>query len=219
LFPLDIFENDPDNPSAESPEEKQSYERKPHLCGGTKRWIPKVTPESRLVLQRVRKHDVALPTFDVPRQLFGLMLAGHVIEQIIPLAVAVGRLAWLVKNRQSTQNPSMSAIACLQQLTGFAQNTAMKQRLHWQRIVIATLIGCALTAGVTLLQPRLNAGSIPDLFCEVLLLPGKLVAGLFNDRGTASPEFVWRSRVVTAAFLAGVGWLCLHLWQARPASQ
>jgi hypothetical protein len=74
---VDIFENDSDNPSAESAEEKQGYE------GKTDRG-----PESCFVLHRVRKHDIALPTFDVPRQFLGLMPVSHVIEQIIPLAVA-----------------------------------------------------------------------------------------------------------------------------------
>ena len=81
---------------------------------------------------------------------------------------------------------------------------------HWKRIVTAVLIGCAFTAGVTVLQPVTKADSIPDLLCEVLLLPGKLIAGPFHDRGTASPEFLWRSRIASAAVLSGIAWLILR---------
>jgi hypothetical protein len=86
----------------------------------------------------------------------------------------------------------------------------MSPGANWRRIVIAALIGCAFTAALTVLHPRFKAGSIPDLLCEVLLLPGKLVATPFHDRGMASPEFLWRSRTATAAVLTGVAWLCLR---------
>src|SRR5882757_7794677 len=79
----------------------------------------------------------------------------------------------------------------------------MNKAVSWQRIVISALIACVLTASLAVLQPSFKAGSIPDLLCELLFLPGKLVAGIFHDRGTASPEFVWKVRIVTAVFLTG----------------
>lgn len=82
----------------------------------------------------------------------------------------------------------------------------MNLRTQWSRIALAFLIGVALTAAATVLQPHFKAGSIPDLACELLLLPGKLVASLFQDRGNASPEFLWRSRTATAILLSGLIW-------------
>ena len=80
----------------------------------------------------------------------------------------------------------------------------------WKRILIALLIGCAITAALAFLQHRFKAGSIPDLVCEMLLLPGELFATPFHDRGTASPEFLWRSRIATAAILTTVAWWALR---------
>jgi hypothetical protein len=48
-------------------------------------------------------------------------------------------------------------------------NCNLNRRFNWQLIVIAVLIGSALTAGMTILQPRFKG--IPDLVCEILLLP------------------------------------------------
>ena len=84
-------------------------------------------------------------------------------------------------------------------------------------LVVAVLIGSALTVTLALLQPRFKAGSIPDMFCEVVLLPGKLVATPFRDRGNASPEFLWRSRSATAAILSGIAWCILR--SRRPVSK
>jgi hypothetical protein len=77
---------------------------------------------------------------------------------------------------------------------------------------MAILVGCALTAIPTLLQPHFKAGSVPDFVCEILLLPGKLVATPFHDRGNASPEFLWRSRAATATLFGGLvyGVLCIR---------
>jgi hypothetical protein len=66
-----------------------------------------------------------------------------------------------------------------------------------------------------LFQPLFKAGSSPDLACELLLLPGKLFASFFQDRGDASPEFLWRSRIATGVVLAGVAWCCLSLRHRR----
>ena len=81
--------------------------------------------------------------------------------------------------------------------------------LSAKRILIALLIGCAITAALGLLQHRFKAGSIPDLICEVLM-PGELFATPFHDRGTASREFLWRSRIATAAILTSVAWWLLR---------
>src|ERR1051325_6256367 len=67
---------------------------------------------------------------------------------------------------------------------------------------MAILVGCAVAAIPTLLQPHFKAGSFPDFVCEMLLLPGKLVATPFHDRGDVSPEFLWCSRAATATSLA-----------------
>ena len=63
---------------------------------------------------------------------------------------------------------------------------------------------------LAVLEPRFKAGSVPDLLCELLLLPGKLIATPFHDRGDASPEFLWRSRSATAAILSGIAWWILR---------
>jgi hypothetical protein len=91
----------------------------------------------------------------------------------------------------------------------------MNRAANWKKLVIAVLIGSALTVALAVLQPRFKAGSVPDLLCEVLLLPGKLIATPFRDRGNASPEFLWRSRSATAAILSGIAWWILR---GRPVS-
>ena len=72
------------------------------------------------------------------------------------------------------------------------------------RIALAILVGCAIAAIPSILQPHFKAGSFPDLACELVLLPGKLIATLVHDRGTASPEFLWRSRLATAVLFGGL---------------
>jgi len=77
------------------------------------------------------------------------------------------------------------------------------------RIALAILIGCAIAAIPSILQPLFKAGSFPDLACELALLPGKLIATPFHDRGTASPEFLWRSRLATAVLFGGLAYWAL----------
>ena len=60
----------------------------------------------------------------------------------------------------------------------------------------------------TIAQPHFKAGNIPDLICELVLLPGKLVAAPFHDRGAASPEFLLRARLATVAIFGSVSF-CL----------
>jgi hypothetical protein len=91
----------------------------------------------------------------------------------------------------------------------------MNLRAKWSRVALAFLIGVALTAAASLLQPQFKAGSIPDLACELLLLPGKLVASLFQDRGNASPEFLLRSRTATVILLSGLIWCGLTIRKRR----
>jgi hypothetical protein len=54
------------------------------------------------------------------------------------------------------------------------------------RIALAILVGCVIAAIPAILQPYFKAGTIPDLACELILLPGRLIASPFHDRGTAS---------------------------------
>jgi hypothetical protein len=77
------------------------------------------------------------------------------------------------------------------------------------RLVHAFVIGIALVTAATLLQPRFVAGSGPDLVCGLILMPGKLLAVPFRDRGNASPEFLWRSRVIGSIILSAIAFLLL----------
>jgi hypothetical protein len=89
------------------------------------------------------------------------------------------------------------------------------------RIVIAFGIGIALVTAATLLQSRFVAGSVPDSVCELILMPGKLLAVPFHDRGNASPEFLWRSRVFGSIILSATTFLVLPARKAarRGASE
>jgi hypothetical protein len=78
------------------------------------------------------------------------------------------------------------------------------------RIVLAILVGSAVAAIPALLQSHFKAGSFPDLICEMCLLPGKVIATLFHDRGSASPEFLWRTRAATAIFFGVLAYGVLH---------
>ena len=83
------------------------------------------------------------------------------------------------------------------------------------RIVLPILVGCAVAVIAPLFQPHFKAGSFLDFACEVFLLPGQLIASPFHDRGTASPEFLWRSRVATAILFGGLTYGVLH-YQRSP---
>jgi hypothetical protein len=76
---------------------------------------------------------------------------------------------------------------------------------------LAVLAGSAVMAIPTIAQPHFKAGSIPDLFCDLVLLPGQLIATPFHDRGTASPEFLFRARLVTVVLFSGVAYWVLRL--------
>jgi hypothetical protein len=77
-------------------------------------------------------------------------------------------------------------------------------------VATALLVGSAAAAIPSILQPNFKAGSLPDGICELVLLPGKLIAGLFHDRGTASAEFLWRTRIATAVLVSGVAYVVLR---------
>jgi hypothetical protein len=81
---------------------------------------------------------------------------------------------------------------------------------NYSRIVAALLVGCAIALIPTLVQPHFRAGSLIDSVCEMFLLPGKLIATLFHDTGTASPEFLWHSRVATAILFGGLAYGILY---------
>jgi hypothetical protein len=86
-------------------------------------------------------------------------------------------------------------------------------------MLIALLIGLVTTTVLAMCQHRFRAGSIPDSMCEVLLLPGELLATPFHDRGTASPEFLWRSRTATAVILTTLAWWVLRGRRGAPNRQ
>ena len=73
-------------------------------------------------------------------------------------------------------------------------------------LILAMLIGLAAAAIPTALQPRLLAGSVPDLICSVILAPGTMVADLFLNRGTASPAFLPLLRLITFILFGGVAY-------------
>ena len=76
--------------------------------------------------------------------------------------------------------------------------------------VCSVVISAVVVVGVSVWQPHFVAGSVPDLACELVLMPGQLFASMFRDRGTASPEFLWRSRTATAVLIAGACYLILR---------
>jgi hypothetical protein len=85
----------------------------------------------------------------------------------------------------------------------------MRQKLIL--FAVAVVLGCVIETIPTLLQPHFVAGSIPDLICELILMPGQLIATPFHDRGTASPEFLWRSRLAAVVIFSGVTyWVISH---------
>ena len=77
-------------------------------------------------------------------------------------------------------------------------------------ILCATAVSAVVVWVVSAWQPHFVAGSGADLACEVILIPGKLFASMFHDRGTASPEFLWRSRTATGVLLAAVLYFLLR---------
>jgi hypothetical protein len=72
---------------------------------------------------------------------------------------------------------------------------------RWLRrhVLMAMAVGLFAAAVPGLVQPHFKAGSVPDGICELVLLPGKIVAAPFPSRGTASPEFL--AYVYTSTFL------------------
>ena len=87
--------------------------------------------------------------------------------------------------------------------------------IRLMRLAIAFSVGVALVTAATLLQPRFVAGSFPDGVCELILLPGKLLAVPFRDRGNASPEFLWRSRLFGSIILSVIAFLVLPAKKTR----
>jgi hypothetical protein len=81
---------------------------------------------------------------------------------------------------------------------------------EWGRVTVALLIGIGFAAFPAILQPHFKAGSLADLICGVILLPGMLVATPFHDRGTASPEFLWRTWLATVAIFGGLSYWLLR---------
>jgi len=69
-----------------------------------------------------------------------------------------------------------------------------------------------MTAAPAILQSRFKAGSIPDLVCELVLLPGNLAATPFPFHGNASPEFLSFSRSATVILLSCLAYWALGRW-------
>jgi hypothetical protein len=88
---------------------------------------------------------------------------------------------------------------------------------RWFRFGAALGFAVICTATVVLFQSRFKAGSLPDLFCELVLLPGKLIAVLFRDRGDASPEFLWPTYTATVVVWTAAAWLVLRWRSGRAA--
>ena len=80
-------------------------------------------------------------------------------------------------------------------------------------------ISVILVWTVAVVQPHFVAGSVADSACEVILIPGKLFASMFSDRGTASPEFLWRSRISTVVLLATVLYFVMRKTALHAASR
>jgi hypothetical protein len=80
----------------------------------------------------------------------------------------------------------------------------------FQRIAAALFVGCVIAAIPSILQSHFKAGSFLDGVCELVLMPGKLVATAFHDRGTESPEFLWRSRLATVVIFGGLTYVALR---------
>jgi hypothetical protein len=85
------------------------------------------------------------------------------------------------------------------------------------QVLTATAVGLVVAAVAGVLQHHFKAGSFLDELCEVILLPGEIVASPFPDHGTASVEF--RAKALTFTFLiyGSVAYLIMSRWRRRPA--
>jgi hypothetical protein len=86
-------------------------------------------------------------------------------------------------------------------------------------VALALLIGCAAAILPSILQSGFKAGSFPDLICELVLFPGKLIAIMFQDWGTASTEFLWRSRMAIVVIFSELAYVGLRAQQANHPSE
>lgn len=81
---------------------------------------------------------------------------------------------------------------------------------RFPRTALALLVGCTVATIASTLQYHFKAGSFPDLVFVLLSVPGDLIATLigsvFHDRGTLSPEFLWRPRLATATLFGGLAY-------------
>jgi hypothetical protein len=84
---------------------------------------------------------------------------------------------------------------------------AMNRRAR--TLTSAVAVGLLAAAVPATLQHRFKAGSVPDDVCELALLPGKLAASPFPDRGTASPEFLGRAYTATFLIFGGIAYFAL----------
>ena len=82
-------------------------------------------------------------------------------------------------------------------------------RRRTRNLILALVVGLIATAVPANLQHRFKAGSVPDLLCELVLLPGMLAAIPFGNRGTASPEFLRAEYLATFLLFGGLTYLVL----------
>lgn len=85
--------------------------------------------------------------------------------------------------------------------------------------VLALLVGLSTTALLATVQPQVIAGSAPDLLCELVLLPGKVIAGVFPNRGTASPEFLAFTYLATFLLSGGATYFVLTRKREKSTSR
>jgi len=82
---------------------------------------------------------------------------------------------------------------------------------------VAVAVGLLAAAVPATIQHRFKAGSVPDGLCELVLLPGKIVASPFPNRGDASPEFLVCEYVATFVIFGGVTYFAVTRKRHRGA--
>jgi hypothetical protein len=80
----------------------------------------------------------------------------------------------------------------------------------WLRAFASLAVGSLVTVLTAKLEPKFVAGSIPDLICGLIFLPGQLFAILFHDHGNASPEFLWKVWIFTAVIISAFSYFIMR---------
>ncbi|MGA7831082.1 MAG: hypothetical protein WCA21_08985 [Terracidiphilus sp.] len=77
-------------------------------------------------------------------------------------------------------------------------------------ILLASLVGFALMTAAAMIQSHSATGTVPDLVCNVIFFPGKVLALPFHDRGDTGSSFFLHVRIATTIFYAGAAYLMLR---------